>query len=609
MKKYLFIIAAAATCLLAACSKEKDQILSEESNAPTHLPGWTYISAQSGNDTKASVDGTTSEFTWNGGDQIAVYSGSSYHISAGLNGSFNGQTSAEFAFEGDIDAGRKFFAVYPASLVSEDSDADESEIVLTLPASYPLSQVQWNRAPLPMVATNAPGGGLDFKIICPIVRIMVKCIPKDTETIKITFPGKKVQGEFVMSGFTLGEDGIEADDSAEDGDDTITITDLGLTKYLNQMEITVPIPIGSAGAQEYFYVVVGTYDSYGNKISAITTPLKVVEGVPTAWAPSRKAARKVTANLPYFTSNGKTKRKVVFAPGNLQATITTKPTSDTDAVGEATDWRFAEHQYDVLGICDGNKFAKNNVPIDLFAWVGNSANDSYYTTDSKKYGLIWAGSTNADLCGDVANENIKFSWGDIFNGVTYPANTWRLPNNDREGGDSANEWNRLCNSRTPEGGSSSYVAAKASILQENGVDTLARGLILFPNNYTHPYGVKALKNYTREDNGNNQALRHWKDNVITLAEWDLLEKVGGCVFLPVAGARWRNSGQNLTDYQGDCAYWSDYSLSNQHAAAMVVSDAFYCNKSLNGNGKTAFSGAKSVSRRNGCAVRLIRDID
>ena len=601
MKKYLFIIAAAATCLLAACSKEKDQILSEESNV--HLPGWTYISAQSGNDTKASVDGTTSVFTWNGGDQIAVYSGSSYHFSANLNGSYNGQTSAEFAFEGDIDAGRKFFAVYPASLVSADSDANESELVLRLPASYPLSQVQWNRAPLPMIATNAPGGGLDFKIICPIVRIMVKSIPKDTETIKITFPGKKVQGEFVMSGFTLGEDGIEADDSAEDGDDTITITDLNLTGWVKEMEITVPVPMGSAGAQEYFYVVVGAYDSYGNKISSITTPLKVVDGVPTTWVPGRKAARKVTARLPYFKSNGKTNRKVVFAPGNLVATLTKKANSDSDPLGEATNFRFAEHPYDALGDCDANKLSALG-DFDLFSWVGASATYDYPADSYSKYGIIYPVSSRDAYLGNAV-EKIKYNWADIFNGVTYPAGTWRLPNNDREGSDTANEWNRLANSRTPEGGGSSYVSAKSTI--KDGDEVIARGLILFPDNYQHPYGVKALVNYTRSA----MPASHWADNIITLEEWNLLETVGGCTYLPVTSARSRNSGSNTAYYYGDAAYWSDYSLSGTHGAAMVTNDVDYSTVSLTSTSLTSstFNGAKSTDRRNGCAVRLIRDID
>ena len=619
MKKYLFILAAAATCLLAACNKNIEQDVPEvEDETPAeivHNPDWTYIRAEGGEGTKARIDGNTAAFTWTTDDQIAVFSGNTYYKSNGLEGRYNFTNDAEFVFEDAIDAGRADFAVYPASLVFNGDNAitncvtnhSASNLTINLPASYTLNDVKDNKAQTPMIAVNEPGEGLAFKSICALVRITVKVIAKDANTIKVTFPGKKIQGEFTLSGVDLSNlnsfTGVQTSSTAG-SDDTITITDLGISSYTSQLTINVPIPAGVASSGEYLYVRVGVYDSTDHKINSIDTPLKVVSSVPTAWVPSRKASRKVTVNLPYFTSNGKTYRKVVLAPGNLVATLTKKAPSDTDPLGEATNFRFAEHQYDALGDCAANRLAALG-DFDLFAWVGASATYAYPADSYSKYGIIYTVSSRDAYLGNGASEKIKYNWADIFNGVTYPAGTWRLPNNEREGGDSANEWNRIGNSRTPEGGGNSYVSAKATI--KDGDNVIARGLIVFPNNYTHPYGVKALVNYTR----NAMPASHWADNVITLEEWNLLENVGGCAFLPVTSARSRNNGSNTAYYYGDAAYWSDYSLSAQHSAAMVTNDVNYSTVSLTSTSLTAstFTGAKSCDRRNGCAVRLIRDLD
>ena len=78
MKKYLFIIAAAATFMLVACNKEKElrapeeEVIAEEN---LELPGYTYITAVGENeeDSKARIDGTTAHFAWSANCQIAVF--------------------------------------------------------------------------------------------------------------------------------------------------------------------------------------------------------------------------------------------------------------------------------------------------------------------------------------------------------------------------------------------------------------------------------------------------------------------------------------------------------------------------------------------------------
>lgn len=620
MKKYSIIIAAAAICLLTACSKEKElRAPEEEQNIAEEVLPANCISAVIGEvATSASVDDVTAAFSWNTGDKIAVWSGSSYQISDALASTYDGSNSAIFSFASDINADRADFAVFPASLVYNGTDIipeclddhTTSALTIVLPGSYTLAQVQNNVSPTPMIAANTPGTNLTFKSICALIRITVENVPKDAKSLKVSFPGKKVQGFFTLSSFTPGSDGVVLDDALGDDDSDILITDLGISAFTNSLVINVPVPVGVASSQEYLYVRVGAYDAKGNKINSIDTPLKVVSSVPTAWAPGRKASRKVTSTLPYFLTNRKNNQKVVFAPGNLQATITVKPKSSSGStVGAANNWRFAAHQWEAYGDCDGNKLANVGDNIDLFAWVGASATYDYQANENypnNKYGVLFPDTDQSANCGNKT-ETVKWDYGEIFNGSSYPNGTWRMPK-DSIAKETACEMDVVLTRRST---TSSYVAAKATILQENGTDTLARGLIVFPDTYTHPYGVKALVNYKTT---NNKA-GHWADNILTFAEWEILENVGGCAFLPVTSLRDRfkhDDGKyyvNTSKYFGEAAYWSDFSINGTNVAATIICDKNYCPYSKDGDNKTNINPKKSVNRSRGCAIRLVRDVN
>lgn len=604
MKKYFYIFAAAATCMLAACAKQVENAAEEA--APVKASGnVVFIQAKAGSDaTKAEIDNSTAKFTWSAGDQIAVYA-NGYKLSDAL--AEGGTNSATFAFSGDnvlADEDRADFAVFPASLVFDGSTptaVSESEhnaecFTLTLPGSYNLSEIQGDASPVPMIATNVSGAGLEFKHICALLRITVEAVPKSTSYITFDFHNNKVQGDFSIADVVVGTSTLETSETdPEYDDDIITVINDGVfSTFQDAITVNIPVPTGS-----YTFVTVTSYDATDHAINAITKSIKEVESVPATWTAARKSAHKVKASLPYFTSNLKTYKKVVFAPGNLQATITSRPTADGDdtAVGSAENWRFAEHQYDALGDCEGNRLAKNGADIDLFSWIGQSATYDY--ADDQKYGVLWP-NNGADLLhvGTTHPEKIKYSWGDIFNGISYPADTWRLPNADKEGGEGSPEWTRLVSARN-----CSYVATKATLI--NGEDTVARGLIIFPDNYKHPYGVKELTNCGRE----KASSIHYAENVISLDEWNTLEKMGGCAFLPVTSNRIRSGGANVNINLGDAAYWGCYSTGTNFGCVMVACDAKVCNKSLEGNDKTSINPQKSSQRKNGCAVRLIRDVN
>lgn len=618
MKKYLFIIAA-ASMVLAACSKEKELRAIDDETTEDRLPGWTYISALGGEEAatatldKARIDNSDATFKWSTGDQIAIWSGETYYVSSPLSGSYNFTNNATFAFEGTIEAGRANFAVYPASLVYDGtairsgsiSNHTASSLKITLPASYTLAQVQDNQAQTPMIAVNTKGAGLEFKSVCALLRINVKYVPKDAAFIKVSFPGKKVQGEFELQNFEAGTDGVLVAASSVDGDETITITDLGVSAFTDNITINIPVPIGKISDSDYPYVRVAAYDSfesYSHKINSIDVPIKTVGSAPVVWNPTRLTSRKIDAKLPYFTTNSKNGRKIVFAPGNLQADLVTLPTGGkVDNVtsshpGAGENWRFAEHQYDVIGATNANllKTGSEGGTIDLFSFFGASSTYAF-ENDNQKYGIELYYRTT-ELNGSVTNEALLRNWSELFNGVTYPANTWRLFSASLDDGESSKEVQRLFVARS----SQAYISTKATILKENG-DTLVRGLLVFPDNYVHPHGVGELVNHGRSDSPSG----HYNQNVLTFAEWKILENVGGCAFLPAASARY-GATPNLTAYAGSAAYWSGYATQADNAEVMECSDLNYGTRSF--NGKTTLN-PKSGLRCFGCSVRLIRNVN
>ena len=73
MKKYYVILAA---FLLAAACTQNGLIVDDPAENEVPAAGLvTYIQAFGEQNTKASIDGSTGDFTWNTSDQIAVYAG------------------------------------------------------------------------------------------------------------------------------------------------------------------------------------------------------------------------------------------------------------------------------------------------------------------------------------------------------------------------------------------------------------------------------------------------------------------------------------------------------------------------------------------------------
>lgn len=635
MKKNCYFIFAALMLITAACAQEELPVPGEESN--TETSGFVYIEAVSEltGETKSSVDADDGDFKWSTGDKVAVYAAGGYQISEGLTADFDAKSGATFAFAGDFgQADRANFAVFPASLVCDEygdvytGDAvTKSRLAINLPSVYNLSQVKGNNAPTPMIATNASGKNLDFKSICALVKFTLHSIPKQTQYITFDFNGKMVCGEFVIENVVPGEEAtkVVATDT-EKFDDVITVyNDNVFTTFQNDLIVNIPIPAG-----EYSKVTITTWDGDprdgGHKINGITSSIRtaVAEDGKSylSWNAGRLSSGKREIFMPVFTVDNNlypnAGTRVVFAPGNLTAEIETLPTYKS-IVGTATNWSFAENQYDYLGANDGNMFAKNSEgeKMDLFAWIGTSA--LYEFSENEKYGIIYP--SNSSLAADVKDwknwvgkgvELIKKDWGSLeisggtdilgYPTAAYKANTWRLL--DKNSG--TPEWSRLLLSRKDPDQNFAvleYRYVKAQI--KDGETFVANGLIIFPDEYHKPSVPVNMPNFTKL----NSASASYADNKISLDEWNALESVG-CVFLPAANCRISSGGLKMI-YEGDGVYWTDYSSSdNNNAIALIFNDyAVTENSVYTKSGGSTLQTTPQIPRNNGASVRLVRQIN
>ena len=183
--------------------------------------------------------------------------------------------------------------------------------------------------------------------------------------------------------------------------------------------------------------------------------------------------------------------KVYFSKGNLQYQASTKT------------WRFAEHQYDIIGEDNKNISDTYDGWIDLFGW-GTGSNPTLTSSNSADYGTFTDWGVNK-----------------ISNGGNT-ANQWRTLAKD--------EWEYLYSGRTD-----------AASLRSQATVNNVPGYIFLPDNWSPPSEISFIADAP-----------DWFENIYSTADWVKLEK-NGAVFLPIAGLR---SGTEV-EYLGTGGYyWS-----------------------------------------------------
>lgn len=214
-------------------------------------------------------------------------------------------------------------------------------------------------------------------------------------------------------------------------------------------------------------------------------------------------------------------RQVQFSQGNLQY----QPSTAT--------WRFAEHQYDMIGATNAKISASYTGWIDLFCW-GTGSNPASSASDYHKYTTYTEWGVNA-----------------ISNGGNQ-AGRWRTLTKD--------EWVYLLLSRP-------NAATLCALGKVSGVN----GLILLPDNWQTPEGASFVassrKGFVKKSTYYKSAQQNgYSHNVYTAEQWSAMESAGA-VFMPAVGYRW---GKELKHTGASGCYWSSTPNEEDEAEAYNV---------------------------------------
>ena len=248
--------------------------------------------------------------------------------------------------------------------------------------------------------------------------------------------------------------------------------------------------------------------------------------------------------------------QVQFSQGNLQYQASTNT------------WRFAAHQWDMVGMGYGQTNTDNYCYIG--GTVANSDNRQISATYTGWIDLFGWGTGNAPTKSstDYSDYSTFTDWGvnPISNGGNQ-ANQWRTLTKD--------EWNYLFGTRT-------NASSKYGVGMVNGVN----GMILLPDEFTLPSGLSFTCGLH-----SSYGWQYYKEvNEYTAAEWSKMESAGA-LFLPAAGYR---GGTDVNSVGSNGSYWSSTPFDADDAYGLAFYSPYLYPQSGGGY------------RYDGSSVRLVR---
>ena len=359
-------------------------------------------------------------------------------------------------------------------------------------------------------------------------------------------------------------DGKGTADKADDGLITESITDMFISDGINHYDIT-----RSAGAGP-IYVAIRPTSAANMVITAVggaNNYVKSLNGKTYAAGQFYNITNRMT-KLASFKLNDSGTKKVVFAPGNLQATWD----------GSKWNWSFASNQWDYIGNAasntsiNGNGTVSANGTVDLFGWVGASST----WMGAAQYGIsnsTFAGSEYT--YGNRGSEKLKSDWGDTI------GSGWRTL--------TSLEWSYVLKTRTSGSTVNGTSDACYTLATINTDGTGVNGLILFPDGITVASDEATSWGIINGFKDGNT----WDDATkCTSAQWAALA-AKGCVFLPAAGYREGVEVNNVGIYG---SYWSSTSGGDSYAM-----DVWFYEEELDSD--------DDDERFYGLSVRLVREVE
>ena len=236
-------------------------------------------------------------------------------------------------------------------------------------------------------------------------------------------------------------------------------------------------------------------------------------------------------------------KKVRFSKGNLQYNAALGTHQCADGTTKQGTWRFAEHQWDTIGMSQCGKSETYDGWISAYSWGTsgwNSGAERYQPWDMSANNLTGF-YVGGDISNDLTGEYAYADWGvynAISNGGNEP-NSWRTLTED--------EWGYILKQRTNYQQLCSYADV-------DGIE----GMILLPDNYEMPAGIIFTSSTKPSQN-------HY-----SISEWLLMEN-NGAVFLPNESGYITDlstQGQPLACQLQTNIYWSA-THHNSHRAISV----------------------------------------
>ena len=269
-----------------------------------------------------------------------------------------------------------------------------------------------------------------------------------------------------------------------------------------------------------------------------------------------------------FTINAEDKQ-VYFSKGNLQAKC--ESADDNKNTPEEWTWKFAEHQWDFIGDASTTSTGNGNIAIDGYCSVSEPGTVDLFRWSAESYKLGIHNTLRNDYTGAFVD------WGGDENVQKGIGTGWRTMTGGNDG-----EWYYLLNTR-----SVTYRYCKATV---NG----KTGLVIFPDNYSHPDGVTAVASA----NTKNVA---FDSNTWDGTNWTQME-TAGAVFLPAAGNNYENSQLELGIWNVGTHgyYWSSTWSSTGYTPGHSAYALYFNGDSMN--------PACGTDRARGCSVRLVQEL-
>ena len=538
MKKFLSMAALALVgAVMTSCSGDDD--FTSEPQQPVNTDNveilTTTISMDAGEQTRALTSAGVKTFA--AGDQLAlVYKNTSNQtvkaVSTLPSGSYS--SSATFTFElVNADKTKNVTYIYPASMANNDGTINYT-------------------------ALNSQNGTLAS------LASNLDCCTKSAAWDGTSLPTVTLDNQFVICAFTIKNNNGSSDLTSNVTGLTVSV---GTNTYtVSRSKAAGPIYVAirpTSSASISYKATIGT-DFYTKSVTGKTY---------TAGKIYQLGLRMESPFINGLVTVNSSNKKVRFSRGNLQYQASTNT------------WRFAANQYSYVGdggkTC-GNVSGSNNESasssysgwIDLFGWGTSGYNHGatcYQPWSTSTTNSYYRAYGNASY--DLSSSNGRADWG--YNTISNGGTGWRTLTKD--------EWMYILKDRE---GPTINGQSKSLCMKTKVGDVY--GLIIFPDNYTHPTDV-SIDKYDI-----NYFIVNWGSirNKYSLADWAKME-AAGAIFLPISNVR---RGTTLVD-GGDRTgcYWSATHVGDDQANGLYFS-----------NSKVEYQGV--YDRSEGYAVRLVKNV-